>query len=330
MKRILVLVLVAGLFGACHSLKKTAAESSKDYALVKGTVKNQDSPKVYVQIFGNDKVEILEVDDKGNFEGKINMNDFAYARICNGKKAAIPAYIAPGVELSLTFDVAEVKNGNFSGVKVKGKDTEETEMMVKYYQKQIFPQTQELFVLKPVDFRNKMTEITAANEKIVDDFVSKNKGLNPEFVRLFKLQIQVPLASSYFYYPMYHNMMAPNDKSEVPADFNIFDDKLPKNDVNVYSKVYRYKTYEVSYWNNYLLSQVAHLQGDMEKFFSTYMDKLEALKLNQMIQDDIANNLIFQNYKGVPDNIKEILKKRYKELIKNPQYLSNIEKLMNE
>ena len=328
MKRILILVVVACLFGACHNLKKATDKVEEGYAEVSGTVVNYKSNKVVVQIFGNDTVVSLPVDEKGNFKGRIFMKDFAYARVCSGNKAAVPAYLAPNVELNLQFDVALVNKGDFNKVKVTGKNVVETKMMVDYYKKQLFPASQELFVLNPVDFKQKMIEVSAHNEKVINDFVAKNKSLDNNFVDMFKIQVQVPLAVSYFYYPMYHQMFCPKDKSKTPEDFNIFDKRLPKNDMGVYTKVYRYKTYEVSYWNNLLLGKVAHLQGDMVKFFNTYIDELKNLELNQMIKDDVANNLVMQNYKGVPENIKSILKARYKEIVKNEAYISHLDKMM--
>jgi len=327
MKRILILVVVACLFGASHNLKKATDKVEEGYAKVSGTVVNYKSNKGLVQVFGNDTVVSFPIDEKGNFKGEIFMKDFAYARICSGK-SAVPAYLAPNVELNLKFDVVLVKKGDFNKVKVSGKNVDETKMMVDYYQKQLFPSSQELFVLKPVDFKNKMIEVSAHNEKVINDFVAKNKSLDNNFVDMFKIQVQVPLAASYYYYPMYHGMFNPKDKSETPKDFNIFDKRLPKNDIGVYTKIYRYKTYEVSYWNNLLLSKVAHLQGDMVKFFNTYIDELKNVELNQMIKDDVANNLINQNYKAVPENIKSILKSRYKEILKNEAYISHLEKMM--
>lgn len=327
MKLLLILVVMACSLGACHNIKKASGDAEQGYAKVSGKVVNFKKERIAIQLMGVDTLVYLPIDENGVFMGEVLMNGFTYARICNGK-FAVPAYLYPGVEMNIEFDVDQIKKMDYSNVKLQGKNIGETKMMLDYYQKQIFPSSQELFVLNPVDFKKKMLEVSAHNLKLVDDYVAANKSLNKKIVDMFKVQLQVPLAASYFYYPMYHGMFCPKDKTPKPEGFNIFDERLPKNDIEVYNKVYRYKTYEVSFWNNAILAKVAQFQGNMVKFANAYVDVLKALKINQQIKDDVANNLMNQFYNQLSEDGKAVLKSRYKEVMKNKKYISILENKM--
>lgn len=144
---------------------------------------------------------------------------------------------------------------------------------------------------------------------------------------MFRIQVKVPLAASYFYYPMYHSLLNREDQSEEPDHFNIFDEMLPKNDIGVYQKVYRYKVYEVSYWNNLLGEKLAGLMSEPEQFVNAYIDELNKLGLHEQIRDDVGNNFVMQYYNELPEEAVLILKSRYKEIVVNPKYLKEIERV---
>jgi len=320
MKRIVILVIIVCTICACYNTKASNAKIS-------GFIKNPKGNKVTLQVQSLDKLFTFEIDSKGFFKGEIDVKEGLYARLVNNK-VAIPLYLEPGVNIELSYDRSEVKKGKYSSVKIAGKGNIETKMMLNFYEKQLSHSSQELFVLTPIEFQKLQRETAKFNLNIIDDFVSSNKSINKDFVKLFKYQVQITLAASFFYYPSYHSMMNKQDKSAIPKNFNFFIEKLPKNNIDVYTKVYRYNTYEVSVWNQLLMEKVMPLQSDMVKLFNTYIDELKSLKLAQPIMDDVANNFIMQQYKAAPDNIKEILKKRYPEVVKNKRYISNYKTMM--
>ena len=124
---------------------------------------------------------------------------------------------------------------------------------------------------------------------------------------------------------MYHSLLNREDQSEEPDHFNIFDEMLPKNDIDVYQKVYRYKIYEVSYWNNLLGEKLADLMSEPEHFVNAYIDELNKLGLHQQIRDDVGNNFVMQYYNELPEDARQVLQNRYKEVVSNPVYQEKIE-----
>ena len=330
MKKSIFLSILLCVFITFNGMIKTtlAQENKSGYALLSGDIKNFEGHKAAINIVNGNRVLPIKFDKKGHFENRIMMKDMSYVRVMVGK-STVPVYLAPKVKLRLRFDVENVLKGDYSEVKIKGNATIETIMLLKYFENQLYPSSQTAFKLLPIDFKNRMTEVSEHNLSIIDKFAQKHKSINSKFVAMFKLQSLVSLTPFVFSYPMYHHMMVPNDKSEYPEGFNIIDNKLPKNDIYVYNSVYRYKIYEVSYWNNYLLAKIDNLKSDLVTFFNAYIDELLSLKLNFQIQDDVANNMIMQNYRDAPENIKDIFKSRYKEIISSKDYLDQISKMIN-
>jgi len=312
--------LMMFLWIACLS-----ACNSNDGTQVRGNLQNYKGKKVYFEICGQDTTITVALDSVGNFEASLPLREAGYVRLANGK-VAFPLYLQPSEKVLVKMDVEKVQNGDYKSVELMEGNNLETRMMLDYYEKQWFPSTREMFVLPPADFKQLMDSIVRHNDAIITEFVRK-APCDPEFERLFRIQVKVPLAASYFYYPMYHSLLNREDKSELPADFNIFDEMLPKNDIDIYRKVYRYKIYEVSYWNNLLGEKLADLMSEPEQFVNTYIDELNRLGLHQQIRDDVGNNFVMQYCKELPGNARRVLQSRYKEMVANPVYQEKIEEM---
>lgn len=294
-----------------------------DKTLVKGSLQNHKGKKVYFEICGQDTTIGVTLDSTGSFEANLPLKEAGYVRLANGK-AVFPLYLLPGKEVQVKVNVEKVQNGDYSAVELIKGDNPETRMMVEYYQKQWFPSTQEMFVLPPVQFKQMVDSIVRFNDAVISNFVKKTP-CDPEFERLFRIQVKVPLAASYFYYPMYHSLLNREDQSEMPENFNIFDEMLPKNDIDIYRKIYRYKIYEVSYWNNLLVGKLENLMSKPGQFVNTYIDELNKLGLHQHIRDDVGNNFVMQYYKELPRDAVQVMRNRYKEVVSNPVCQEKIE-----
>lgn len=296
-------------------------------ALVTGKLDNYKGEKVYFEVYGQDSLVKVPLDTAGRFAALLKLGEPSYVRLMNGK-AAFPLYLKPGMKVELALDVKKIQEEDYESVVFPGGVNKETRMMAYYYANQWFPSTQEMFVYPPAEFRDMMDSVVRYNDALVDGFLAKDdENYDPEFVRIFKLQIKVPFAASYFYYPMYHSLLNPKDTAEVPEDFNFFDEWLPKNDSVVYNKVYRYKTYEVSYWNNRIAAGLMELSGDPATFFAAYLDQLLTLELLPQIKEDVAYTFIMGQAQGAGAEVKELLRARCKEVISDPRHLRQIEDL---
>lgn len=312
MVRLFVIFLIA-CFWACN-------QHFKGEVSITGRLTHYKGDKVYVEVCGQDSLAKASLDSLGRFELRVKLKEAGYARLMNGK-AACPLYLQPGGKYRLEMDVEKVKRGAYESVVFPDGVNKETRMMLYYYENQWFPSTVELFVYPPVIFRELMDSVVAYNDAVVDDFLDKDAGrYDREFVELFKWQIKVPFAVSYFYYPMYHALLNPEDSSEIPEHFNLFDGMLPKNDVKVYNRVYRYKTYEVAYWN--------HVLGVAESF-GDYWNRLAALKLHPQIREDVAYHFVMEQAKNLSEEDKQAVRGRYEEFIRTLQHRQKIGRLLD-
>ncbi|MFR7811786.1 MAG: hypothetical protein ACLU4N_22470, partial [Butyricimonas faecihominis] len=172
---------------------------------ISGDLFHYKGDKLYFEICGQDTTITVALDSMGSFEAVLPLTKAGYVRLANGK-AAFPLYLQPGKSVRLKMDVKKVQEGDYESVEFLEGSNSETRMMADYYQKQWFPSTQEMFVLPPNDFRQIMDSIVHFNDSIISAFVKKN-SCDPAFVKLFRIQVKVPLAASYFYYPMYHSLL---------------------------------------------------------------------------------------------------------------------------
>lgn len=315
--RIVVVFLIACLW-ACNP-------SIQDEVVVTGTLNHYKGDKVYFEIYGQDSIVKADLDSSGNFTARLRIPEAGYVRLMNGK-AAFPLYLKPGMSVRLEMDVDKVRQGEYESVMFPGGINKETRMMAHYYENQWFPSTEEMFVYPPDLFRELIDTVVVYNDSIVDYFLAADEiGYDRRFAELFKWQIKVPLAMSYLYYPVYHTLLNPKDSSEIPEDFNIFDKMLPKNDTLVYNRVYRYKTYEVSYWNNVLTGDSENRDTLDAEYLNTYFDRLLALNLYPQIRNDVAHTFLVQLRKSLNPEVKEVIGKRYREVITNPLHIQQME-----
>lgn len=302
----------------CLGIACLMACNSNENLSIKGHLQHYKAKNIKFEICAQDTTISASIDSSGYFEATLPLKESGYIRISNSK-ATLPIYAEPKQNIQIEADIQKLREGDYHSVKMVRGDCPETQMMIDYYQKQWFPSTEEMFVLPPTAFRQLIDSVVRFNDSLITRFIESNP-CHAEFVELFRLQVKIPLATSYFYYPMYHALLNPQDKSETPEDFNIFDGMLPKNNIGIYRKVYRYKTYEISYWNHFLQNKLSHLRNQPALYVSAYIEGLAKLKLEEQIRDDIAFGFISQQYRNLPEDAVTVLRQRYEDIIASPHY----------
>ena len=304
MKLWIYLVSIACLMACNTSIKKEVS--------LCGQIKNPLGKNVVLDVCGQDSVFEASLDAGGRFVFKVEIPDGKYVRLLNGK-AAFPLYLAPGMEIELEMDAQKVKEGNYTSVIFGKGSNKETQMMAHYYEHQWFPSSQEMFSQEPDDYRKLLEAVVNHNDSIIDAFLKKDAGkYDQKFVDLFKLQVKVPLAVSCFYYPTYHSLLVQGNAAEQPEYIDVFDTMLPKNNREIYNNVYRYKTYEVAYWNHIVAESLADVAE--EDIVNAYFDKLKELNVLPEIRKDAAKIFFTQEVTGLSQTEKDLIKKRIEEL----------------
>lgn len=290
---------------ACNSGKQNEASLS-------GRITNRLSDHVELDFCGCDSVLKVVLDTAGYFTLKVELSDGKYVRLTNGR-ATFPLYLAPGMNVELEMDALKVKRGNYTSVTFETGINKETRMMANYYEHQWFPSSQEMFSQEPDDYRKLLQAVVNHNDSIIDAFLKQDaEKYDQKFVELFKLQVKVPLAVSCFYYPTYHSLLGGEDNKESPVYVDLFDKILPKNNREIYNSVYRYKTYEVAYWNNIVAAALADVAE--EDFVNAYFNKLEELNVLPQISRDAAQIFFMQEVTDLSQAEKDLIKKRMEEL----------------
>lgn len=297
-------------------------KEDKQFA-ISGNIENFKGAKVFLQLPTIAKNFKVDIDSLGAFKYQMDQKEAVYGRLIINK-LSVPVYVKNNTDVKLKINLESLAKADYSSIKVSGENILETKMMLDFYTKQDYPQTQPSMVLSPDDFVKRLRKAQKHNLEIIDNFVKENSSIDKEFAQNFKYQFQITLAAAFLYYPQYHSMMVPSDKTPIPADFNFFAKELPLNDLNVYNNVYRYKTYEVSIWNLKIMSEVTNPQVDIDKFAIEYLEKLKSYNLKEQINNDVANNYMSQFFPAFAPETQQKVKELYKTIQTNPNYLKNI------
>ncbi len=125
-------------------------------------------------------------------------------------------------------------------------------------------------------------------------------------------------------------MLNPNDRNLIPADFNFLAEELPHNNIEIYTKVPKYKTYEITIWTNKLLEKAKPFLEDSNKYYKTYIDEIIKLDIHSEIKDDLAQGFLIGNYQAAPEEIQKMFRDRYKEILVGKEYIAKFETLINK
>jgi len=284
MRKFLILIFACSI-GACVFAKDTNF-------IIKGNGSFLNDKSVSIEIPASDTTINISVSE-GHFSQELSIDQGQYARLLIGKQV-FPLWLKPKGKLKLNLKINNLDFTTFKDIVLNPQKNQETLLMNDFYAVQELPQKEEIFPLVPEEFKAQIIAYNAKNIGMVDDLTVLYSKVDTAFVRLFKYQTQVPLAFNYFYYPQFHHMMNPNDESDIPEDFNIFNTLLPKNDLYVYSNVYRYPLYENSYWHNSILAEIdAGSYSDINSLATDYKKQLASKHLDPAIVRNIM--LIFND-----------------------------------
>ena len=107
--------------------------------------------------------------------------------------------------MQVSFNRLIIKKGSFDVLKQSEnfpKDKNHprySDSMLDFYSKQWFPSSHEMFVCSPAEFKHLISQVVRYNDSIIDAFGGESgAACDPLFVKLFKYQVKVPFAMSYF------------------------------------------------------------------------------------------------------------------------------------
>ncbi len=162
----------------------------------------------------------LKADGSFEFSGTADLAGDYYLRL---EKGAIPLYLAPGEDLEVSVDPADLQNPGFSGsladenifiTKANQFSKEQSASVRKYYE------------AAPEDYLAGMNSQREAEDKLLDDYLKNNPELGQDFIESRRILNEFSYYSSLMNYENIHRYYAGVDSVELPEGWYDFLDNI--------------------------------------------------------------------------------------------------------
>jgi thiol-disulfide isomerase/thioredoxin len=313
MKRIEIILFMLLAVGSCKK---------QDAILVSGIIVNSVDNEILIYDMFLMKSDTIPVNSDGTFSKSVLVSDEHLGLFKHGN-FYIPVNLKPGSTINVDFNTDDVKNGDWTNVAFSGKGSETSAFLA-----HITPLLQSAVDDSCYDFEPDIFKVFAENSFIaIEDKLDDFQANNPKetlFVEKMKFNILAAKTNCFFQYIRYNTNK--NDTSEWINSFRQIVDNLPKDNV-VYSKeISQYRAFLISYFEADIKKTLQKEQVNRftKKYMNINIDEIITLNAPEPIKEAIGNKLLMP-YSFYSDSIKIIVKNRYKELVKNPQYLADFE-----
>lgn len=299
---------------------------NKNSVLISGKILNPVDKNVLIYEGYSMTTDTIRVNPDGTFSKSISVSDEHLGLIKHGN-FYIPLNLKPESEIAIDFDTEDIKNYDFTKVAFSGKGSETSTFLVNISNLIRNAVSDSAYNLKPDEF-----QIIAENdfrkiENTVTDYYSNNPKENL-FVEKVQFMILSEKTNCFFKY--IRNNAEENDTSALIKSFMQIVDNLPKDNETYAKEISEYRRFLISYYETTIKNRLQEEQ--IERFTIKYMnrniDEVALLSTEQSIKDAIGNKILTV-YSLLEDSIQQIVSKRYKELVKNPQYLGEFEKTVS-
>ncbi len=319
MKKIALSILIVFVLFSCSNEKS---------ATISGKITNPLDENVVIQINYLDRTDTIALAEDGTFSAKIEVTDEYLGTFKNGN-FRLPVYLVPGASINIELDIDELKNKNSTGAKITGNGSEPTALMFELKNKGL---TDGIMVLlkMPVDsFTVKMDEAINARNEAIEKFQEQNTT-SAKFLKEIRLMQRIDFAQNYKYFIDFHHRYAPQDTLPIPDSFQEYVDEIPVDDYELCKEIPEYRYWVISHLQSEIsktLSADTTINYKMAVYAEKNINEIIALNAPVEIKDEIGYRLVL-SYSFKPDSIQKVYKARYKELIKNQNYIDKFEKTL--
>jgi len=294
----------------------------KNAIFVSGKILNPADKEVLVYDKFLMKSDTIPINPDGTFSKSVSVTDEHLGLLKHGN-FYIPVNLKPGSNINADFNTEDVKNGDWTKVVFSGKGSESSAFLA-YLTSRINSAVHDsCYDLKPDVF-----QIIAENDfRNIAEKLEEYQANNPKetvFIGKMKFMVLAAKTNCFFKYIRYN--AAENDTSNWITSFGQIVDSLPKNDEVFSKEISEYRTFLISYFENSIKNKLQKEQ--LKRFTKQHMnrniDEIVALNTTQSLKDALGNRILIP-YFIYSDSVKVIVKDRYKELVKNVQYLADFE-----
>lgn len=320
MKNHLILALFAGII-ACNP---------KPVANIKGSIQNKEADVIIVSnqlLKSNDTLKIVD----NTFSASLKVEQPGIYDFRHGKYG-FQMYLKPGTQMQIDLDMAKLKEGDFSKIAISGKGTDETKLMMKVsaLNAGVMSSLRGMLALPSDSFETAINKYKQELTATIDSFKATGNA-SKHFLDRINTMASIQTSEKYMYYTMYHPRFAPNDTSSIPtAFFEAGNDIALDNDM-FFNEMNTYKYFVLKKHESQIAAMLKKdgIEPNSAVEATRHMDLIANLDVNQAVKDELGKKLI-SGYTFVTDEVKEVYKNRYAEIIKNQEFISEFESTLEK
>lgn len=297
-------------------------------AKISGTIQNQAADEIVISNQLLDSSDTLKITD-GAFIASLTVEQAGTYYLKNGKFGFM-LYLKPGADITINFDIDQLKQGNYTSLELSGKEFEESKFALSLNEKHsaIMKDFRNTLMLPSDSFENLINTYHTSIISSIDSF--KQTGVaDQHFFDRIELIKNIEKSEKYMYYTMYHKRLAPQDSLPIPASFKTVGDDIALDNEALYKELNTYKYFVLKKYDAKMNQAIEDEELDVESAAAANkkFDYLTALAATQEIKDELGNQMI-SSYTYANDEVKEVYESRYAELIKNEEYIAEFKTLL--
>ena len=320
MKNLLILALFAGII-ACNP---------KPIAKINGDIQNKEADVIIISnqlLKSNDTLKI--VDNTFSVTLKVEqpgIYDFQHGNY------GFQMYLKPGTEMQIDLDIANLKEGDYSKIAISGKGIDETKLMMKVsaLNAGVMSGLRNMLALPSDSFETAINKYKQELTATIDSFKATGKE-SKHFLDRINTMASIQMSEKYMYYTMYHPRFAPNDSTPIPSAFFEAGNDIALDNEQFFNEMNTYK-YFVLQKHDSQIAEILKKEGIEQNSVAEankHLDLIANLDATQSVKDELGNQLI-SGYTYVTDEVKDVYKNRYAEIIKNQEYISEFESTLKK
>ncbi len=319
MKKLFYLGLMA-LFFACNSKPPKAS--------ISGSIQNSNAESLVISSQLWDTKDTLMLKE-GKFQGDLLVKEPGIYEFSVGKYG-FQMYLKPGAALTFNIDMDQLKAGAYQSIQINGEGSAETQLMFDLKSYDIMGNFRQTLMLPSADFKAKVDEYYGNVVAKVDSF--KEAGTSSShFLERIDLITKIEMCEKYMYYTLYHSRLAPQDTTPIPVDFYSIGDDIALDNAAFFKEISTYKYFVLQKHESNIEKQLDEegLETGSADRLNKRIDLIVSLQASQEVKDMLGRQTI-SSYTYATEEEKTVYKNRYKEMIKNLDYIQDFETLLSK
>ncbi len=320
MKNFLLLALFAGII-SCNP---------KPVANISGNIQNKEADVIIIfnqLLKSNDTLTIVD----NTFSAALKVEQPGIYDFRHGKYG-FQMYLKPGTEMQIDLDIANLKEGDYSKIAISGKGTDETKLMMKIsaLNAGVMSELRSMLALPSDSFETSINKYKQELTSSIDSFKATDHA-SKHFLERINTIASIQISEKYMYYTMYHPRFAPNDTTSIPSAFFEAGNDIALDNEQFFNEMNTYK-YFVLQKHDSQISEMLKKEGIEQNSVdeaSRHIDIIANLDVTQSVKDELGNQLI-SGYTYATDEVKDVYKNRYAEIIKNQEYISEFKSTLQK